>query len=168
LGDDQSELEDRAELEACCGSGPRDEVHVGPGRAGSVNEKQPRRDARYECADEQPAEYPSSSLNIHCDVPPYCCVAKVLQTFVTTVKPPPNRNAAAAMDLRVLRGCTNGFAAVQRPTRHNDGGTAQRLQSGKTGEPTLTTETLARHVSVGLTAGRYFRTRVIRTQEHVR
>ena len=33
VGDDQCELEDRAELQARVGTGPRDEAHVGPGRA---------------------------------------------------------------------------------------------------------------------------------------
>jgi hypothetical protein len=56
LGDDQAELEDRAELHARSGGIPGDEVHVAPARTHFVDEQEPSWDARYERADEQPAE----------------------------------------------------------------------------------------------------------------
>jgi hypothetical protein len=65
LSDDQAELEDRGQLQAGGRGIPGDEVRVGPARTHSVNEEKPSRDARYECADEQPAEDPTTSPKIH-------------------------------------------------------------------------------------------------------
>src|SRR5688572_10149523 len=59
VGDDQCELEDRAKLQAGVGSSPRDETHVAPGSADSVDEQQSGGDAHDERADEEPAEDPT-------------------------------------------------------------------------------------------------------------
>ena len=65
LDDDQAELKDRANLQAGCVTGSRNEAHVLPARADSVDEQEPRWDARHERGDEEPSEDATSPLNIH-------------------------------------------------------------------------------------------------------
>ena len=101
------------------GSVPRDEAHVGPAGAESADEEQPRRDARDERADEQPAEDPPGSLNIHREVPAFPLPLKGLRagTIVAvgvSVRQQPNIATQPAR----RRRCPGGSRRIRcRPSR---------------------------------------------------